>query len=174
MHKVKVFDFNFLLPFPTKDVWDLIANDYGNVANYANGLASSSGLGDIQNGKEGCQRICRLNETGSKYLIEKMEDVNAKSWTFTNVITEVKGLPIVPNLSKVIFALAPDANNCKTSMEIFFRTKPAFLARFLRGSSKKQMGDLMIGIEHHLKTGEIVKANNFKPLTKRYTLTSIN
>ncbi len=50
------------------------------------------------------------------------------------------------------------------------RTKPAFLARFLKGVSRKQMGDMVIGIEHYLKTGGMVDKGNFSKISKAYKL----
>jgi len=173
MNKVKTFNFNYSLPFSAETVWQLLADDYGNVANYANGLVSSQYIKGSAYGREGAQRLCNMDVNGKTYLIERMVDVDVHKMQFTNEITEVARLPIEPFLSKTIFKLTPvTPGTCQLSIEVQMKTKPAFLVMLMGGASKKQMGDLAIGIQHYLQTKETVTKANFSKIRKLYALAS--
>jgi len=173
MNKVKTFNFNYSLPFSAETVWQLLADDYGNVANYANGLVSSQYINGSAYGREGAQRLCNMNENGKTYLIERMVDVDVNKMQFTNEITEVARLPIAPLLSKTIFKITANTpDSCQLSIEVHMRTKPAFLVMLMGGASKKQMTDLVIGMQHYLETKETVTKANFSKIRKLYSLAS--
>jgi len=170
MNKVRIFNFQYILPFSADTVWKLVAENYGDVADYSNGLISSSYLKGATKGIEGCERRCDIDNKGT-YLIEKMVNLNSHKMQFTNLITQANKLPIVPLLSKTVFTLSASTNDsCKMTIEVHFRTKPAFLALFMKGVSSKQMANLAIGIEHFLKTREKVTKQNFATISKKYTL----
>lgn len=173
MNKVKIFNYNYSLPFSANTVWELLADDYGNVASYANGLVSSKYINGSTYGREGAQRLCNMDVKGKTYLMERMVNVDENKMQFTNEITEVARLPIAPFLSKTIFKITPNTpDSCQLSIEVHMRTKPAILAMLMGGASKKQMTDLVIGMQHYLKTKETVTKANFNKIRKLYALAS--
>ncbi len=167
MNKVKEFNCHFTLPFSAELVWKHLAENYGDVANFANGVDSSEYINGSQQGGEGSERVCRIDAKGKKYLKEKMVNVDVDNMTFTNLITEVKGLPIVPRLSKVVMSVnALSSGSCEFHVVTFFRTKPAFLVRFMKNVNYKQMSDLVVGLHHYINTKEVVTKVNFKKISQ--------
>ncbi len=47
-------------------------------------------------------------------------------------------------------------------IEFQFRTKPAFMGSFIKGSFRKTLGGTLVGLKHYVETGEKVNGTNNK------------
>lgn len=163
--RARTFRFSFPIPHPAAEVWNLLYDRYTQVADYANEIVASRGTPNSPSHGQGCQRVCDFDENGSKYLLEELTDVNEDQMRLTNKIIGVGKFPIVPDVSKTTFTVHPkSSSNCVIEVEFQVRTKPAFLSLMMKGAAQKQMGDLFLGAEHFLRTGQAINKRNFKAI----------
>ena len=113
--------------------------------------------------------MCYFNEKETKFLKEVMMDYDAENMKFKNQITQSGKFPLDPDASYAIYQVK-DLGNGKSSLtfDMTFRTKPAFMGGMAKRKFIKGIGDYMIAIEHHIKTGETVNKENFKEIKKAY------
>ena len=169
--KVKSFVVTRTIPAPIEKVWHVVGEDFGAIANSHPGIVSSSyNQGSITYGGEGAERICNLNEDGSKYIRETQLDYDAENHKFTVQVYHTEGIPLSPEHTKAVYAVrAIDAKTSEVSFEMTYRTTPAFLGWLAKGKFKKGIEDYLIAVEHHVVTGENVNKDNFKAIKKQYT-----
>jgi len=154
---------------PVDSIWKVIAGDFGAIAKSHPGIIKSFYINGSLEGKLGAERQCNLSEDGSKYIKEKISDFDAENYKMTVDIYHAFGVPIDPSVSKGIYELIKiDENTTKLVMTVHLRTKPAFLGALIKGKYKSLLGDYLIAVEHHVKTGEEVNKTNFKEIKKNY------
>lgn len=169
--KVKSFVVTRVIPAPIESVWKVVGEDFGAIANSHPGIVSSAyNQGSITYGGEGAERICNLNEEGTKYVKEKQLDYDAENHRFTVQVYHSEGIPLSPEHTKAVYAVrAIDENTSEVSFEMTYRTKPAFLGWMAKGKFKRGIEDYLIAVEHHVITGENVNKDNFKQIKKNYS-----
>ena len=169
MKKVQSYSTSVIIKLPAEKVWKLISKDYGSVQNYADQVHKSEYLEGYNEGGENCERICYLNAEKTTYYKEKMVQVNDENMSYTNIMTEVGKLPIIPGVSKTVFAVKPSSNTtCALIAHSEYRTKPAMMGAIFKGKFKSTMNDYLISVAHHAKTGEVVTKTNFKQIKKAF------
>lgn len=165
--KVQTFSETKVLPFSAEQVWAIVGEDYGKVADSHPRIISSDYINGELKGCEGAERVCNFNQAGTQYLHERISDWNPEAMSFTNTVFHAGKFPVDPAYTKAIYKVSPiDANSCEISFNMQYRTKPAIMGGFAKGKFRKLIRDYFIAIEHHLSTGEKVTRDNFKSIKK--------
>ena len=169
--KVQVIELQRTLPFTSQKVWQHLAEDYGNIANFFPALhASQYQSGSIQGGI-GAQRTCTFDAKGKKVNGEKISSWDPENLTFTNrMVTST--MPLDVENTQAIYRIEDHGNGTSTlHLHMEFRTKPAMMGMMAKGPFKKQLKRMLVGLEHHITTGEKVNATtgNFRKIEKLYS-----
>ena len=149
-----------------KQLWKVLGEDYGAIANITPHLVSSKYIDSSKTiGGEGCERECKLNESGSKFIKEKMINYDPTNMSFTNIIYQIERLPL--ESSQAVYKVeAIDSVSCRLILDMQYRTKPAFMGILAKGKFKKMTNDIAIYAEHYIKTGEKITKNNYKRIKR--------
>ena len=154
---------------PAEKVWKVVGEEFADIAKSHPKLASSHYVEGSPMTGEGCERVCSLNDDGSKYTKEIMVNYNALEYSFKAVINEAGGLPLVPSASYMLYDVDPiDEKTSKIKLKMVYITDPAFLGGLAKGKFKKTISDYAIAIEHYVLTGEDVNPEYFKEIKKQY------
>lgn len=167
--KVKKFTVSHVIKAPADQVWAVVGEDYGAIAQSHPKIVSSEYINGTLMAGEGAERVCNFNKKGTRYLKEKMVDYNPMDYTFKNQVFKAGKFPVNPEYTFAIYKVeAIDANTSRFTMDMTYRTKPAFMGGMMKKKFKKLINDYAIAIEHHVKTGETVNKDNFKSIKKQY------
>lgn len=167
--KTQSFTVERIINAPAKDVWKVVGENYGDVADSHPGLLSSEYVGDQQHGGEGCERICYINEEKTKYTQETQINYDPANYTFTVQISHVENIPLDAENSTAVYRVIPiDENTCKIVIEMNLRTDPAFMGALAKGKFRKNIENYALAIQHNVQTGEKVNKENFKEIKERY------
>ncbi|WP_152286991.1 SRPBCC family protein [Flavicella marina] len=168
--KVKTFTVSRVIPANIENVWQVVGEDFGAISNSHPQIVSSSyNQGSITYGGEGAERICNLNEDGTKYVKEKQLSFDRENHTFTVQLFHSEGIPLNPEYTKAVYTVKEiDQNNSEVFFDMTYRTTPAFMGWLAKGKFKKGIKDYLIAVEHHVITGENVNKDNFKQIKKNY------
>ena len=168
--KFKTLEVSRELPFSSDAVWAAVADDYGNVANSHPKIIASEYTSGSLKGAVGAQRKCYFNKKGTKMLHEEIVDWNSEEGYFVNRVLTANKFPVdVDNSKGTYYVESIGPNKSRLTIKFEFRTKPAFMGGFAKGSFKRLLKDYMIAVEHHISTGESVTASNFKSIKKNYS-----
>ena len=167
--KVQFFSISRTINAPASAVWKIVGEQYGSIANSHPGVVKSEyTLDSIQEGGEGCERVCYFNEKETKYTQEKQVNFNRDSMSFKVQISHAQGFPLDPEYSFATYQVIPiDENSCKLIFNNTYRTTPAFMGALVKGKFKKTIEDYLLSVEHHVLTGENVTKENFKTIKKK-------
>ena len=167
--KVITFSVERTINAPIDQVWKVVGEDFGAIANSHPKIVSSKYNQGHITGGENVTRTCNYNEKGTKYIQEKQVSYDPENYTFKVLIYQSGGIPLNTDYSYGIYKVIPiDANTCKLKMTMGIRTKPALLGRFAKKQFKRDIGDYLLAVEHHVLTGENVNKENFKVIKKKY------
>lgn len=167
--KVKSFEVSKVIELPADQIWSVMGQDYGAVANSHPKIISSEYLNGSLSGEEGAERVCYFNESGSRYLKEKIISFDNENRTLINKVYQAGKFPVDPDYTQAVYKVKDLGNGSSlVSFDMQFRTKPAFLGGMMKSSFKNLIKDYFIAIEHHIRTGEIVNKDNFKSIKKAY------
>lgn len=152
-----------------KDVWHILAEDYGAIANSHPTIIKSEYASGTLQGGAGAERVCYFNEKGTQMFHEQITKWEPENMSFTQVIKDFKKFPIDKENTEVVYSVEKvDANTSKIKVNLMYRTKPAFMGSMAKGKFKGMLEDYFLSIEHHIKTGEKVTIENFKNIKKQY------
>ncbi|WP_196885366.1 SRPBCC family protein [Aureivirga sp. CE67] len=167
--KVIEFSVERIINAPVEDVWRVVGEDFGAIANSHPKIVSSEyNQGHITGGVNASRR-CNFNEEGTKYLEEKQIEFDAVNHTFKVKIYHTDGIPLNTDYTYGIYKVEKiSEKQSKLKMTMILRTKPAFLGWIAKGQFKKDIADYLLAVEHHVLTGEIVNKENFKEIKKKY------
>ncbi|PCJ63932.1 MAG: hypothetical protein COA58_14980 [Bacteroidetes bacterium] len=169
MKKIQSYSISVIIKLPAEKVWTLISKDYGSVQNYADQIHKSEYTDGYIKGGENCQRICYLNSEQTTYYKEKMVNVDNENMSYTNIMTEVGKLPIVPGVSKTLFKVVRlTDSSCELIANSEYRTKPALMGVLFKGKFKATMTDYLISVASYAQTGVPVTKENFKEIKKDF------
>lgn len=167
--KVTTFSVERIIDAPVEDVWKVVGEDFGAIANSHPKIVSSNYNQGYITGGENVTRTCNFNEKGTRYVQEKQISYDAENYTFKVLIYQSGGIPINTDYSYGIYKVVPiSSNSCKLIMTMGVRTKPAFLVGIAKGKFKKDIADYLLAVEHHVLTGENINKDNFKAIKKKY------
>ncbi len=167
--KTQTFTVTQVINAPAHEVWQVVGQDYGAIANSHPKIVSSDYLvGSLQAG-EGAERVCNFNEKGTRFLHEKQTHFDSANYTFRNQVFKAGRFPIDPDYTFADYKVEPlDENSSRFTFNMNFRTKPAFMGGMVKGKFKRLIEDYVIAVDHHVKTGENVNKSNFKQIKRAY------
>ena len=167
--KVKSFTVTKEIAAPADQVWKVVGEDYGAIAHSHPKIMSSDYINGTLKAGEGAERVCHFNAKGTRYLHEKQLNYDPENYTFRNQVFKAGKFPVDPAFTFAIYKVEPiDENRSRFTMELSFRTKPAFMGGIMKSSFKRLINDYTIAIEHHVKTGEKVNKDNFREIKRNY------
>lgn len=169
--KVKKFTVSKVINLPASEVWKVVGEDYGAIANSHPEIISSNYISGSLEAGEGAERVCNFNKKGTRYLKEKMMNYDPTNYTFRNQVYQAGKFPVNPEYTYAIYKVEKiDANTSRLVFDMTYRTKPSFMGGMMKRRFKKLISDYFIAVEHHVKTGEAVTKDNFKSVKKQYAL----
>lgn len=167
--KSQSFTVSRVINAPADKVWAIVGEDYGAIANSHPLIVSSEYLHGSLKGGEGVERVCNMNDAGTKYTHEKQINFDPENYTFRAQIFHAEGIPMVPEVSFMDYKVEPiDGNSSKLVMTMNFRTKPAFMGAMAKGKMMKTIEGYALAVEHHVLTGQTINKGNFKEISKQY------
>lgn len=167
--KVKTFYVERIMDLPAETVWKIVGEDYGSIAYSHPKIVNSEYINGSLEAGEGAERVCYFNDEGSQFLQERMEDYDPDNMEFTNIVYQAGRFPVDPEYTRAKYKVEDlGANKSRLSFDMQFRTKPAMMGGMMKGSFKKLIGDYLVAVEHHARTGEKVTQDNFKEIKKLY------
>ncbi len=157
------------LPFSADEVWGVIAEDYGRIAESHPKIVRSEYRHGSLAGELGAERTCYFNDKGSMILHEQIVGWDPDQRTFQNRVVEAAGFPMDPDNTLAVYRVEPiGADRSRVTIEMDFRTKPAMMGAMMKGAFSRLLDDYLLSVEHHLATGESVTRDNFKTVAKLY------
>ncbi len=167
--KVQTFTVTHIINAPADQVWAVVGEDYGAIANSHPKIISSDYINGSLKAGEGAERVCNFNDSGSRYLHEKQVDFDPENYTFRNQVFQAGKFPVDPEYTFALYKVEPiDANTSRFTFDMTYRTKPAFMGGMMKGKFRKLIDDYALAIEHHVNTGEAVNKDNFRDIKREY------
>lgn len=167
--KVKTFQVSHIIKAPAAEVWAVVGEDYGAIANSHPKIVSSNYINGTLQAGEGAERVCHFNEKGTQFLKEKQVNFDPENYTFKNQVFQAGKFPVNPEYTFAVYKVeAIDESTSRFTFDMTYRTKPAFLGGMMKGAFKKLISDYALAVEHHVNTGEKVNKDNFKSIKKQY------
>jgi len=165
--KVQSFKVVHVIKASAEQVWAVVGEDYGAIANSHPKIIRSDYVGGTLAPGEGAERVCYFNESGSRFLKEKQVDYDPEHYTFKNQVFQAGRFPVDAENTYAIYKVeAIDANTSRFIFDMKFRTKPAFMGGLMKGKFKSLIDDYALAIEHHVATGEPVNKDNFREIKR--------
>lgn len=169
--KAQNFTVSRTIKAPVTAIWKVVGEDFGAIAKSHPSIVSSNYINGSLKGGEGAERVCNFNEEGTRFVHEKQVAYNPEKFTFKAQVFHIDGLPMDTKYTYAIYRVIPvDKNTSKLEIEMYYRTKPAFLGWMIKGKYKKTLKDYLLAVEHHVKTGETVTKDNFKNIKENYSI----
>ena len=167
--KTHHFVISEIINAPAKEVWKVVGEDYGAIAYSHPKIVTSNYVNGSLEAGEGAERVCNFNESGTKFLKEKMVDYDPENYTFKNVLYQAGNFPVDADYTYAVYKVqAIDDKTSRFTFDMTFRTKPAFMGLMAKGSFKKLIADYAIAIDHYVNTGEKVTKENFGAVKKKH------
>ena len=95
-------------------VWQIVGEGFADIAKSHPMLASSDYINGHESAGEGCERVCAINESGSKYTHEKQVNYDPANYTFDVEMSEVAGMPLDAEYSGTTYKVeAIDADHSR-------------------------------------------------------------
>lgn len=158
-----------VVPHTADAVWEVIAGDYGRIADSHPRIIRSEYEHDTLEGGLGVERSCWFNDKGTQTLHEQITAWDPANFTFTNRIVEANGFPIDADNTEAIYRVEDLGDGTsRISMDMAFRATPAMMSGMMKGPFKSLLNDYLIAVEHNLTTGDAVTRDNFKDIATLY------
>lgn len=167
--KVHSFQVSRVIKAPTLEVWRVVGEDFGAIANSHPKIISSAYINGSLKSGEGAERVCQFNKKATKYTHEKQVEYEPEHFTFKTQIFHAEGLPLDTDHSLATYRVVPiDDHTCRLEFSMDYRTKPAFLGGLAKANFKKTISNYLLAVEHHVLTGQVVNKETFKSIRKKY------
>jgi uncharacterized membrane protein len=147
----------------SKDVvWNVWAQ-FNNVADYAASIPKSYSLAGKSSGL-GASRRCDISKT---VQVDEMITEWLPGERYTMEVIASKGVPI--KTMEVSYMVARnDTETTLVTIEMRYRMKGLFHYLPVKRAMQQQARDHLMGLKHHVETGELVSAEMLKAIRKRY------
>lgn len=161
--KYKTIKVEIKINAPADEVWKVMVGDYGRIGNFSPYIYVSEYQNGSLKGVEGAERKCYFNEKQTQWSHEKIADLDNENYVMRNIIIDAAKFPLNLDNSQAFYGVKDNGDGTSTaSYEFQFRTAPAFMGALAKGNFIKTLGGTLIGLKHHVETGEVVNASNKK------------
>ncbi len=155
------------LDVPVEKIWNLLVDDFPNVANSSQLSPKSEFVEGYNKVEVGAKRIMYKSKNLKKYFIDEIVLIDNERYDFTVDVVKAKGYP--NTFTRLEFGATPISNNStKLRIAFTYKTKPKFLQEMIKRSLKKDIQDYLYAIDHYLKTGEVITNDNWKSIRSNY------
>ncbi len=169
--KFKTLKVEMKINAPAERVWEAMVKDYGEISNFSPYIFASNYENGSLEGIKGAERKCNFNAKGTRWSHEKIAEIDEKNRIMRNIVIDAARFPLDLDNSQAFYTVKDNGDGTSTAgYEFQFRTKPAFMGSFAKGSFRKTLSGTLIGLKHYVETGEKVTAGNgkYKEIKKEY------
>lgn len=152
-------------------VWEAMVLDYGEISNFSPYIFTSNYENGSLKGVLGAERKCSFNKKGTRWTYERIAEIDNDKMIMRNIVIDAKKFPLNQDNSQAFYTVKDNGDGTSTAgYEFQFRTKPAFMGMFVKGSFRKTLKGTLIGLKHYVETGEKVNGKNgkYKEVKKKY------
>lgn len=156
-------------PFSADVVYQIAMERFGEAHRIHPHLFHAEYLDGAEEAAVGVRREVWTTEDGERYMQEELLVVDAEARRTQLAIVFAQGIPVNTDESFVESVVTPiDDNSCTWTTSMTLRTRPAALGPFAEGGVKSDMEDMLIGLEHHIATGEDITPELFDVIQDDY------
>jgi hypothetical protein len=169
MTTFKTFDVDIDVNSSREATWDVIFNQFTDVAKFHPLIDGSSHVGG-EKGAVGVERMCQL-DSKTRVVEEIIEAEEMKSMRI-----EIKeGGPAMIKKAFAVMEIddAPQGGT-RVTMKAEYQTSPAFLGGLVKPMMKGMFRKILIALKYHLETGQQVGKGNYKEVAKQYKSLATN
>ena len=156
-------------PFPADTVYQTGMARFGDAHRISPHMFNVRYLNGADAPAVGVQREVWTTESGDALMREELLAVDPEN-RFTKIaIIYAENVPVDTNRTVVESQVTPideSSSLWTTKMELY--TSPAILGVFAEGGVKSDMEDMLIGLEHHIATGEDITPERFAEIVGDY------
>ncbi|MCT4623284.1 MAG: hypothetical protein N4A46_06640 [Schleiferiaceae bacterium] len=151
------FTISRIMNVSAQELWKHLVYKYGDIADMNPVVHRSYLLDWHTEGVENCERISYYEGDESKFIKEKLINLDNENLSYTSVITEAHNISADPGNMFVNITIQPMFNNqSRLEFEVHSKTLPSFVGVVKREFFEESLQSYFIGIEHHIQTGEII------------------
>lgn len=139
-----------------KDVWSILADDYGGIGKWASGVNASEGVGNPIGGSNCSGRQCKISATGFSDTEEKILTYNKDNFILQYQL--VHGLPGFVKNAINTFILTPVKDETKVNVNTIMDATgiPGMLMKgFMSRSTQKVLNHMLEELKHYIETGNV-------------------
>lgn len=162
--KLNRTEFNEVIHASKDRVWGVLFHQYGDIHIHNPTMVASNYLHGSTKGELHSVRHCKFSD--KLFLDEKIVAVDG-THSFKIEVVE-HNLPFVKEMAAVyeVTATAPDQTALK--MTSFNSFSPNFMKYMMRGQMAKSLRKHLFGLRYYAETGEIVTADNYAAIHKKF------
>lgn len=170
--KYKVLEVEINIDAPAEKVWEVMVQDYGAISNWSPYIYSSNYENGSLKGTKGAERKCNLNAKGSRWVHERIADIDDKKMEMRNIILDADKFPLDADNTQAYYRVKDNEDGtCTASYLMQYRGKPSIMTGMMKGSFMKSLKNNLKGLKHYMETGEEVTPmnNKLKEIEDLYT-----
>jgi len=175
--KYKSVEVEIQIKAPAAKVWNAMVKDYGAIANWSPFVYSANYENGSLNGIKGAERKCNLNANGSRWVHEKIADIDEQKMEMRNIVLDGEKFPLDTDNTQAYYRVKDNGDGTSTASYLLqFRGKPAMMTGMMKGAFKKSLEGNLKGLKHYVETGEKVTPENkkLKEIKHQYSVNHIS
>lgn len=175
--KYKSIEVEIDINAPAEKVWNAMVKDYGAISNWSPYIYAINYENGSLKGVKGAERKCDLNESGSRWVHERIASIDDQKMEMRNIILDGAKFPLDKENTQAYYRVKDNGDGTSTASYLMqFRGKPAIMTGMMRGSFKKSLENNLKGLKHYVETGEKVTPENdkIKDIKDLYTVNHIS
>ena len=156
-------------PFSADVVYETAMARFGDAHRISPHMFDSRYLNGATAPAVGVQREVWTTEDGSALMQEELLNVDPENRYTRIAIIYTENVPVNTDATFVESTISPiDESSSLWTTTMQLRTTPAFLGAFAEGGIQSDMADMLIGLEHHIATGEDITVERFAEIEAGY------
>ncbi|MEO1052540.1 MAG: SRPBCC family protein [Bacteroidota bacterium] len=174
--KHKTLEVEIKINAPAQKVWNAMVKDYGAISNWSPYIYAASYENGSLEGIKGAERKCDLNANGTRWVHERIAEIDDQKMEMRNIILDGAKFPLDPDNTQAFYRVKDNGDGTSTASYLMqFRGKPAMMTGMMKGSFKKSLENNLKGLKHYVETGEEVTPGNgkIKEIKDQYTVNHI-
>ncbi len=175
--KFKSIEVEIDINAPAGKVWEAMVKDYGAIANWSPYIYGANYQNGSLAGVQGAERRCDLNANGTRWVHERIAEIDERRMEMRNIILDGAKFPLDKENTQAYYRVSDNGDGTsKASYLLQFRGKPAMMTGLMKGSFKRSLENNLKGLKHYVETGEKVTPDNkrIKEIKDQYTVNHIS
>ena len=169
--KYKSVEVEIQIDAPASKVWQAMVKDYGAISNWSPYIYAANYENGSLKGVVGAERKCDLNANGTRWVHEKIAEIDEQNMVMRNIILDGAKFPLDQDNTQAYYRVKDNGDGTSTASYLMeFRAKPAMMTGMMKGGFKKSLAANLKGLKHYVETGEEVTPYNkrIKEIKKKY------